>query len=95
MNWAEVPIEAFAYIVGQPGVHYSSSWGQREFCAACGSFLVYRDRRRATSVSINTASLDDPSAFPPTHHLFASRRIPWFDTADDLPRYDEAAPHSE
>jgi len=92
--WAEVPIEAFAYLAGEPGVFVSSSWGQREFCAACGSFLVYRDRRRATSVSINTASLDDPAACPPTHHLFVSRRIPWFETADDLPRYDEGAPPS-
>ena len=90
--WTEVAIDAFAYISGAPGIFNSSPWGQREFCAACGSFLIYRDRRRATSVSFNTASLDDPSPFPPTHHLFASRRISWFETADDLPRYDESAP---
>ncbi len=88
----EVPTAAFAYIGTVPGVFRSSAWGQREFCSACGSFLVYRDRRAAATVSINTASLDDPSQFAPTHHVFASRRIPWFDTSDDLPRHAEFAP---
>jgi hypothetical protein len=73
-------------------VFRSSSRGQREFCPACGSSLVYREQQAAETVAINTASLDDPSLFPPTHHIFASRRISWFETADHLPRYDEAAP---
>jgi hypothetical protein len=92
--WIEIPVAAFAYVAGIPGIYQSTSWGQREFCAACGSFLLYRDRHAPTTVSINTASLDDPSRFPPTHHVFASRRIPWFDTADALPRHAESAPAS-
>lgn len=92
--WIEVAIDAFAYVSGAPGVYRSTSWGQREFCAACGSFLLYRDRQAPHTVSINTASLDDPSPFPPTHHVFASRRIPWFNTADQLPRHAETAPPS-
>lgn len=90
--WLEVPIDGFAYLAGTPGVYRSSPWGQREFCASCGSFLVYRNQDRPNTVSVNTASLADPARFPPTHHVFASRRICWFDTADDLPRYDEFAP---
>jgi hypothetical protein len=93
--FVEVPLAAFAYVGGSPGVYRSSAWGQREFCAACGSFLVYRDQKDATTVSVNTASLDDPSPFAPTHHVFASRRIAWFDTADDLPRHAEFAPSPE
>ena len=90
--WAAVAISAFAYTGASPGVFRSSAWGQREFCAACGSFVVYREQQAPATVSINTASIDDPSLFAPTHHIFASRRIPWFETADDLPRYDEGAP---
>jgi hypothetical protein len=90
--YVEVPIGSFAYVRGAPGVYRSSSRGQREFCAACGSFLLYRDQHAPTTVSVNTASLDDPSPFAPTHHIFASRRISWFDTADDLPRHAEFAP---
>jgi len=90
--WVEVPIGAFSYAGAAPGVFRSSSWGQREFCPACGSFVLYREQQAPKTVSINTASLDDPSSFPPTHHIYASRRVAWFDTADDLPRYDEAGP---
>jgi hypothetical protein len=90
----ELSIASFAYSSGSPGVFYSSARGQREFCPACGSFLVYRNRDAPTTVSVNTASLDDPSPFSPTHHIFASRRIPWFDTADDLPRHSDYAPSS-
>jgi hypothetical protein len=93
--YVEVPIGAFAYLRGTPGVYRSSSCGQREFCAACGSFLLYRDQRDAKTVSINTASLDDPSPFAPTRHIFASRRIAWFDTADGLPRHAEFAPSAD
>lgn len=90
--WVVVPVDSFAYINAVPGVFRSSTWGQREFCPACGSFLLYREQLDPTTVSINTASLDDPSLFPPTHHVFASRRISWFETTDRLPRYDELAP---
>ncbi len=93
--FVEVPLAAFAYVKGTPGVFRSSDWGQREFCAACGSFLVYRNRNAATTVSINTASLDDPAPFAPTHHVFAARRITWFDTADDLPRHPEFGPQPD
>ena len=90
--WAEVAIGAFAYTGAAPGVFRSSSWAQREFCQACGSFLLYREQEAPKTVSINAASFDDPSLFPPTHHVFASRRIPWFETIDDFPRYDEQPP---
>lgn len=93
--YVEVPVASFVYIRGTPGVFLSSSWGQREFCGACGSFLLYRDQGAPATVSVNTASLDDPSPFAPTEHVFASRRIAWFDTADDLPRHDEFAPDRE
>lgn len=92
--WIEVAIDSFACVKGTPGLYRSSAWGRREFCAACGSFLIYRNQEAPDTVSVNTASLDDPSPFPPTHHVFASRRIRWFDTADGLPRHDEFAPPS-
>ncbi|MEX0758509.1 MAG: GFA family protein, partial [Tistlia sp.] len=44
MVWVTVPRAGFGYTEGEPRVHRSSDWGQREFCAACGSQLVYRTR---------------------------------------------------
>ena len=45
-----------------------------------------------STVSINTPTLDDPASIPPTHHIFTESRIPWFDTADDLPRHKDSGP---
>jgi hypothetical protein len=77
---------------GQPRVYLSSTWGQREFCGDCGAQILYRDRQGATSVSINSPTLDDPALIPPVVHGFIKDRIPWFDTADDLPRYPANPP---
>jgi hypothetical protein len=61
------------------------------FCAACGSYLVFRDAEQP-HISVNTASFDDPGAFPPRMHIYAQSRIPWFHTADDLPSYPQSGP---
>jgi hypothetical protein len=53
---------------------------------------LFRGRPDPKTLSVNVASFDDPALFPPTHHIFVRRRIPWFDTADSLPRHDEFAP---
>ena len=90
--WAEFHVKNFAIFKGAPGVYQSSEWGERLFCPACGSFLLFRPRPDPKSLSVNVASFDDPSLFPPSHHIFVRRRIPWFDTADSLPRHDEFAP---
>ncbi|MGH6933031.1 MAG: GFA family protein [Dongiaceae bacterium] len=90
--WVEIAIEDFAVIKGTPGIYQSSDWGERLFCPTCGSFLLFRGRPEPKSVSVNAASFDDPAQFPPTHHIFVSRRIPWFDTADSLPRHDDGPP---
>ena len=67
--WAEVTIEAFSYAGASPGVFRSSSWGQREFCPACGSYLVYREQQSPTTVSINRASLGTPVVSADPSHL--------------------------
>lgn len=90
--WAEFAIGDFAIIKGTPGVFQSSDWGERLYCPACGSFLLFRPRPNPQSVSVNIANFDDPTLYPPTHHIFVHRRIPWFDTADSLPRHETFAP---
>lgn len=98
LAWASVPAAAFAYTEGAPAVYLSSSWGQREFCAGCGAQICYRDRgpaEPAKTVEINLGCLDDPAAAPPRHHIYDGDRIPWFETADDLPRHEKSKPGTE
>jgi hypothetical protein len=86
--WVTFPAENFSWIVGEAGCYRSSAHGQRRFCAHCGSYLAFVSSNYPAEVSINTASLDDPAAFPPRMHIFAQSRLAWFRTADGLPSHD-------
>lgn len=92
MAWASVPAESFRYTLGAPRVHRSSDWGQREFCAACGSQLVYRTLAPAPSLDVNVPTLDRPDAVPPRRHTWVSSRLAWFRTADALPEHPDDGP---
>jgi hypothetical protein len=84
--WTTFPAASFSWMTGTPGTFVSSPNVQRQFCAECGSYLVFRNRD-SNEVSVNTASLDDPASFPPRMHIFTESRIPWFRTQDDLPNH--------
>ncbi|MBI2256524.1 MAG: GFA family protein [Proteobacteria bacterium] len=86
--FARIKADQFAYTKGTPVIYFSSEHGQREFCAACGSQLLYRGRQAPFDVAFNTPTLDDPSAFPPRQHVWCRSRLAWFETADTLPRQD-------
>jgi len=86
MVLAQVPIVDFSYIAGEPAVYSSSAWGERRFCPRCGSQLEFRRRHDPQTVEFSVGTLDDPAGVPPRAHLFTESRIPWFDTADELPR---------
>jgi hypothetical protein len=89
MAWVSVPAAAFAYVAGAPKIYRSSAKAQREFCAACGTQLVFREHGDA-EIDVTTASLDEPARLPPRYHIWRMSRIDWFETADALPRHDAA-----
>ena len=69
---------------------YASSPGVgRGFCGTCGTPLTWEtdfgDLGRVCAIHIST--FDDPEPLRPDAHSFYAERIPWFDIADDLPRY--------
>ncbi len=39
-------------------------------------------------VEIHISTFDEPENLAPTSHAFEPERIPWFDVADALPRYE-------
>ncbi|MGE0370371.1 MAG: GFA family protein [Gammaproteobacteria bacterium] len=92
LAWVTVPVGAFTYTRGAPAVYHSSTHSQREFCAHCGTQLAFRRIRLARTVDVTLASLDDPALIAPLYHIWRQSRIPWFETRDDLPRFDEAGP---
>lgn len=90
--WTSVPVKGFAMSRGRPAVYKSSSWGERHFCGGCGCQILYRDSEAPKTIDVNIVTLDDPAAITPDYHIFSASRIPWFEVADDLPRYEDAGP---
>jgi hypothetical protein len=84
--WATFPAASFTWTAGAPATYVSSPQVRRQFCAKCGSYLIFQHQSSA-EVSVNTATLDDPSSLPPRMHIFVESRIPWFRTDDTLPEH--------
>jgi hypothetical protein len=88
LAWVTVPLARFAFTKGAPKVYRSSAHARREFCADCGTQLLFRDDE-GEKVDVNTATLDDPTLAPPRYHICRMSRIAWFETADAWPRFDD------
>lgn len=85
--WGTWPCQRFRWLTPEPATLRSSPEAERRFCAACGTQLLFWGRDEPDVVDVNLATLDDPAAFRPGHHIWVESRIPWFDTADALPRH--------
>ncbi|WP_375056742.1 GFA family protein [Zobellella sp. DQSA1] len=92
LAWLTVAISGFDYRRGTPAAFDSSPHSQREFCPHCGTQLAFRRRQHATTVDVTLASLDHPARLAPQYHIWRQSRIDWFETADALPRYENAGP---
>ncbi len=93
LAWLEVPPERFRITQGTARGFASSARAMRWFCADCGTQLYMTDNA-GNSVGITLGTLDNPNSVRPTVHGWESERIPWFEIADDLPRYAQAPPYA-
>ena len=89
VSWLSMASEGFAWTKGEPAVYRSSAEAERLFCPTCGSQMVFRVIAEPQLLDVTLASLDDPEAIRPDHHIWTASRIGWFDTRDDLPRHPE------
>lgn len=85
MAWGTVPSDAYHTLSGAPARYASSARGERRFCGRCGTTLTYRSRPLPGEVDVALATLDDPSPWSPTAHVFAGERLPWLRLSPDLP----------
>lgn len=103
VSWFSVPRHALVFTAraGEPpganeGVERASSeHAHRRFCPRCGTALTFRSSETPDEIDVTTASLDDPSAVPPSDHTFTESALSWVELGD-LPRFArrrrEAAP---
>ena len=84
--WATFPETAMVVTAGSPKTINSSGSAMRSFCPDCGSGLFYRNPAVLPGlVDIQTATLDNPEALPPTLHIQTAERIGWMLHINDLP----------
>jgi len=81
------PASALTFVQGKPVDFRSSPPVTRSFCSRCGSPLTYRTDEEPDCVDVMTCSLDDPEAFPPSFHVWASHKLSWELIADGLSAY--------
>ncbi len=84
--WAMFDEAALTVTRGQPRTINSSGSAMRSFCADCGSGLFYRNAEALPGlVDVQTATLDDPEALPPTLQIQVAERLGWMQQAHQLP----------
>ena len=94
MAFARVAPEHLSWDAGEHLVRTisSSEHGERVFCGECGTPLMAREKDGSGSCDFNIATLDNPDAVKPGHHIYYASRIAWAEAGDDLPRYDRSRP---
>src|SRR4051812_19070263 len=73
--WVTFNKADFEFVQGTPARFHSSKPVTRTFCPTCGTALTYETEKFPDMIDITTCSLDDPSAFPPTHHSWLSQDV--------------------
>ncbi|WP_374613873.1 GFA family protein [Sphingorhabdus sp.] len=87
--WAAFTDAQFKLVKGEPVTFNSSGSAMRSFCPKCGSGLYYRNAEFLPGiVDIQSATLDDPIALPPSAHIQVAERLGWMETAHSLPSFD-------
>ena len=93
-----LPANALRFTSGTPRYHFTKSVTgtdrKRGFCAECGSRLTGAENREGTTgfVGVTAASLDDPSWFLPSFHIFVSDAQPWDRMDPGVPKYEQHSP---
>ena len=87
--WVTFPQARFRILKGDPASFHSTAPVTRTFCRDCGTPIAYRHADSAGTLDVTTCSLDDPDAFPPTHHSWLAHDLAWVRFGDGLPTFAE------
>jgi hypothetical protein len=82
---------AFAWVSGgahvktyEAPVRHKRPGYRRTFCAVCGGPLPTVDQ---DMINVPAGTLDDDPGLRPQRHIFVDFKAPWYEIADDLPRF--------
>lgn len=78
VGWTAFKSGQFALLQGEPALYRSSATAERWFGGSCGTGLYYINEAILPGlVDIQTATLDDPDAYPPQAHIQMADAIGW------------------
>jgi hypothetical protein len=77
---------------GEPKSYRSSATATRGFCAECGTQISFTAEYIPGLIDLTVGSFDYPESLPPALHYWDSKRLPWVNFADELPRHAEFPP---
>ena len=90
--WVTLARDAFSFERGVPASFQSSEGVRRTCCPACGTPLTYETEKWPDETDVTMCSLDDPEAFPPTHHSWTSHDLAWLRASHELPAFPGSRP---
>ncbi|MDI9238886.1 GFA family protein [Lysobacter sp. LF1] len=91
LAFVHFPAVAFQWIAAPPRWYRTSPFAERGFCDTCGSTLGMREEVLQDRVQVCVGSLDSPEQVRMDDHVWTRSRLPWFDVADTLPRFQESS----
>ena len=94
-TWISVPADSLRFTATMPTYYASSPGVRRGFCGRCGSPLTYENEKLPGEVHLLAVALASQEAVKPSAHVFVEDQLPWFDAADDLPRYTKTRRNAE
>lgn len=87
VGWVTVDSAHMLVQQGVPMRYHSSDGRLRQFCGGCGTQLTWSNEATPEEIDVATATLDDPEAYPPTHHDWTSHGVSWAPPPKDIPAY--------
>lgn len=89
VGWTAFPADRFKVIAGEAVTFNSSGASMRSFCGACGTGLWFTNEEMLPGVvDIQTATLEEPEAYPPQAQMQTAERIAWMENAHELPAFE-------
>lgn len=96
--WVGFPPECVEFVSERPRIHVSSQGVLRGFCRRCGTPMTYGRDSAFEAVEptlyVAAATLDDPTAYPPTEVVLYSQRPAWFELVEDIPLHETVSPEN-
>ena len=87
--WAMFPESSVRVIAGTPKTVNSSGAAMRSFCPECGTGLFYRNAENLPGlIDVQAATLNNPSALPPTVQIQTAERQDWVPHLGTLKAYE-------